>query len=119
MHTFTNGITLKTAGTQSVTATDTVTGSITGSQTGLTVTRGNATQLAVAGISAGVAGVTSSATVKAMDAYGNTATGYTGTVSFTSTDAQAVLPANYPFVAGDAGVPSPTASPSRPRARRP
>jgi hypothetical protein len=36
-HTFTNGVTLKTVGTQSITATDTVTSSITGSQTGITV----------------------------------------------------------------------------------
>ena len=38
------------------------------------------------------------------DAFGNTATGYTGTVHFTSTDGQAVLPADYTFTAGDAGI---------------
>jgi hypothetical protein len=38
------------------------------------------------------------------DAYGNTVTGYTGTVHFTSSDGQAVLPANYTFTATDAGV---------------
>src|SRR2546423_8620730 len=43
-------------------------------------------------------------TVTALDAYGNTDTGYTGTVTFTSGDGQAVLPANYTFVGGDAGV---------------
>jgi hypothetical protein len=46
--------------------------------------------------------------VTAQDQFGNTVTGYTGTVHFTSTDAQAVagagLPANYTFVAGDSGV---------------
>jgi alpha-tubulin suppressor-like RCC1 family protein len=104
VHTFTNGVTLKTAGTQSVTATDTVTASITGSQSGLTVTPGSATQLTVTGVAGGAAGASLSATVKALDAYGNTATGYTGTVRFTSTDGVAVLPANYPFVAGDAGL---------------
>ena len=31
------------------------------------------------------------------------ATGYTGTVHFTSSDAQAGLPANYTFTGGDAG----------------
>jgi hypothetical protein len=41
--------------------------------------------------------------VTALDQYGNTATGYTGTVHFTSTDPRAALPADYPFVAGDAG----------------
>jgi hypothetical protein len=36
-HTFTNGVTLVTAGSQSVSAVDTVTSSITGSQIGITV----------------------------------------------------------------------------------
>ena len=40
----------------------------------------------------------------ARDAFGNTATGYTGTVHFTSSDAQATLPADYTFTAGDTGV---------------
>ena len=39
-----------------------------------------------------------------MDAFGNTATGYLGTVHFTSSDGPAVLPANYTFIAGDNGV---------------
>ena len=52
-------------------------------------------------------------TVTAKDAYGNMATGYTGTVHFTSSDGQAVLPANYTFVAGDAGIHTFQASPSR------
>jgi hypothetical protein len=51
-----------------------------------------------------VAGVAHNFTVTARDAYGNIATGYRGTVHFTSTDAQAVLPANYAFVAADNGV---------------
>ena len=50
------------------------------------------------------AGVASSVTVTARDAFGNVATGYTGTVHFTSTDGAAVLPANYTFTGGDAGV---------------
>ena len=37
------------------------------------------------------------------DAYGNVATGYTGTVGFTSSDGKALLPADYTFVTGDAG----------------
>ena len=39
----------------------------------------------------------------AYDAYGNMATGYTGTVSLTSSDPQAVLPANYTFTTADDG----------------
>ena len=42
-------------------------------------------------------------TVTARDAYGNTATGYRGTVQFTSTDYHAVLPADYTFTAANAG----------------
>jgi len=38
-----------------------------------------------------------------LDASNNTATGYTGTAHFTSSDGAAVLPANYAFVAGDNG----------------
>ena len=39
-----------------------------------------------------------------MDASGNTVTGYTGTVNFTSSDTAATLPANYTFQAADNGV---------------
>ncbi|MDX6475706.1 MAG: hypothetical protein QOH95_1217, partial [Gaiellaceae bacterium] len=42
-------------------------------------------------------------TVTAKDASGNTVPGYTGTVRFSSTDAQAALPADYTFVPGDNG----------------
>ena len=43
-------------------------------------------------------------TVTALDAYGNIATGYLGTIHFTSSDARANLPSDYTFVAADAGV---------------
>ena len=103
-HTFTNGATLKTAGTQSITATDTVTGTITGTQSGITVNPAAATTLTVSGFTTPTtAGAAHNVTVTAKDAFGNTATGYTGTVQFTSSDGAAVLPANYTFVAGDAG----------------
>jgi hypothetical protein len=42
-------------------------------------------------------------TVTALDAGGNIATNYTGTVDFASSDPQAILPANYTFTSGDAG----------------
>ena len=51
--------------------------------------------LAVSGLpSPTVAGVAHNLTVTAKDASGNTATGYTGTVHFTSSDPAAVLPAD-------------------------
>ena len=96
-------VTLKTAGTQSVTATDTVT-SISGSQSGIVVNPAAATTLAVSGLaSPQSAGVAQSVTVTARDAYGNTATAYSGTIHFTSSDTKAKLPANYKFKATDAG----------------
>jgi hypothetical protein len=45
-----------------------------------------------------------SLTVTALDRYGNVATGYAGTIRFTSNDRAAVLPASYTFTARDAGV---------------
>ncbi len=49
------------------------------------------------------AGSAASATVTARDAYGNVASGYRGTVRFGSSDATAVLPADYTFTGIDAG----------------
>ena len=111
-YTFTGGdagthvfsVSLKSLGTQSITATDTVTGSITGTQSGITVNLGPPTNFIVSGFtSPTTAGAAHNVTVTAQDAGGNVATGYTGTVHFTSSDAQAGLPANYTFTGGDAG----------------
>ena len=100
VHTFT--VTLKPAGSQSVTATDTTTGSVTGSAS-TTVSAAAASVLSVSDSSTATAGTAFNVTVTAEDAFGNVATGYTGTVQFTSTDGQAVLPANYTFTGADAG----------------
>ncbi len=98
-------VVLRTAGTQSVTATDTANSLTTGTQSGIVVTPAPATTLVVSGIAnPSVAGAWDSVTVTAQDPYGNTDSGYLGTVAFTSTDAQATLPAAYAFTAGDAGV---------------
>ena len=95
-------VTLKTAGSQSVAAADTRTGSITGGAS-TTVSPAAASVFAVSGATAETAGTGFNVTVTAKDAYGNTATGYTGTVKLTSSDGQAVLPANYTFTSTDAG----------------
>ena len=100
-HTF--SVTLKTTGTQTVTATDTVTGSLTVTTPNITVSAAAASVFSISAPATSTAGAAFNATVTAKDAFGNTATGYTGTVHFTSTDGQAVLPANYTFVAGDNG----------------
>jgi hypothetical protein len=49
-------------------------------------------------------GDAATATLTAYDANYNVATGYTGTVQFTSTDGAATLPLNYTFTGADAGV---------------
>ncbi len=83
-----------------------MTGSITGTQSGITVNAGLGGHLDRGSgfTNPTTAGAAHNVTVTAYDAFGNTATGYTGTVHFTSSDIQAVLPANYTFTGGDAGV---------------
>jgi hypothetical protein len=114
-HTFTTGgggdngtasfsATLKTAGTRSITATDTVSSSVTGTQGGIVVSAAAADHLTVSYPSPTGSNVAHGLTVTAKDTFGNTDTGYTGTVTFSSSDGQAVLPADYTFLAGDHGV---------------
>ncbi|MGA7343575.1 MAG: Ig-like domain repeat protein, partial [Terracidiphilus sp.] len=82
---------LKTAGTDSITATDTTNPSITG--TGFfTIQPGVATHIGLAAPASTYAGSPISFTVTAYDLYGNVATSYGGTVVFTSTDPNAILP---------------------------
>lgn len=50
-----------------------------------------------------MAGQIRSLSVTALDSNGYAATTYSGTVHFTSSDPQSVLPSNYAFLAGDAG----------------
>jgi streptogramin lyase len=101
-HTFTAKLTFKTAGTQTLTAKDTVAGTITGKATSKVVA-GAATHLLLSAPATATAGVAFTVTVTAQDAYGNTATGYRGTVHFTSTDPAATLPKDYTFAATSAG----------------
>ena len=101
VHTF--SATLKTAGTQSISAHDTLNFTVNGSEQGIKVTPAAAASFVVAGSVSNAAGVSQTYTVTARDAYGNLATNYTGTVHFSSTDVQAGLPADYTFTAADAG----------------
>jgi VCBS repeat-containing protein len=103
IHTF--NATLVTAGTQSLTATDTVTGSITGSQTGIVITPAVLHHFRVYGFpNPTVAGVAHTVWVQAKDIYGNIVTSYTGTIVFTSSDSLAVLPGSYTFTTTDNGM---------------
>src|SRR5208282_2857960 len=58
----------------------------------LTNTAGTATHVAVTAPGTAISGSPFSITVTALDQLGDTATGYTGTVHFTSTDSAAALP---------------------------
>jgi hypothetical protein len=100
-HTFSAA--LKTAGTQSLTVRDFFNVLPSGTQS-IAVNPASAASFTVGGFpTATTAGVPNSFTVTAMDAFGNVATGYTGTVAFTSSDPIASLPPNYTFTAADAG----------------
>lgn len=63
-----------------------------------------ATTLTVAAPANAVGGASFSVTVTARTATNSVATGYRGTVHFTSDDAAAVLPPDYAFLAADSGV---------------
>ena len=99
VHTF--SATLKTEGTQSLTATQ---GTANGTQADITVSPPTAGSLTVSFPSPVIAGQATSFTVTALDTLGNVMTsGYTGTVQISCTDPQAVFPADYTFTAADNG----------------
>ncbi len=89
------------AGTQSLTATDD--GGLTGTQAGIVVTAAAADHFALTAPAATVAGEPFTITLTALDPYGNVDTNFQGTVSFASSDPQALLPPDYTFTAADNG----------------
>jgi hypothetical protein len=93
-------ITLETAGTQSITATDTAANSITGAEASIHVTPAATSQLALTALSPVTAGVAGKLTVTAEDAFGNFTPAYHGTIHFTSSDKKAVLPADSKLTGG-------------------
>ena len=84
--------TLRTAGSQVITAVDTSTPSISGTSDTITVVSGTTTHFSVSAPPSITAGSPFISTVIALDAFDNTATSYTGTVHITSSDPQADLP---------------------------
>jgi hypothetical protein len=102
VHTF--SATLKTAGTRSITATDTTASSLTGTDGGITVNPAAASKFNITAPASVNPGASFNLTLTVEDAYGNVVIGYTGTVHFSSTDSKATLPANYTFTAADKGV---------------
>jgi hypothetical protein len=101
--TFSN-VVLHTAGSSTITATgSSKTGSVT-----ITVNPGALSSFSFSSPGAQTAGTSFSLTVTAKDAFSNTKTNYTGTVSFSTTDSKSTvanggLPGSYTFVTSDSG----------------
>ncbi|MDQ1495615.1 MAG: hypothetical protein QOG69_2098 [Actinomycetota bacterium] len=91
-HAFT--VTLKTAGSRTVTATDTANSGISGTTPTITVAPATTTHLLVTAPTSSAAGLSFVVAVTAKDAYQNTVTTYGGTVHLTSTDTSASLSSN-------------------------
>jgi hypothetical protein len=91
--------TLKTAGSKTISATDTVF-PITGTSNAIAVSGGGATHFGVSAPSSATSGSAFNFTVTALDQFNNTDTSYAGTVGFTSTDGSATLPANSTLTTG-------------------
>jgi streptogramin lyase len=100
-HTFT--VTLRTAGSQTVTATDAASG--IGGSAAATVSPAPAASLVLNGLPVSLtAGTPATVTVTLRDPFGNIATGYRGTVAFAGTDPRATFPPIYTFSSTDNGV---------------
>ncbi|NOK10547.1 lamin tail domain-containing protein [Corallococcus exercitus] len=98
-----SGLVFKTAGTQSLTATDTATPALTATVDADVRASTAASFELVASAGPFGAGQSLSYELVARDTYGNVAKDYASTVTFSSTDAQAVLPGAYTFTLLDEG----------------
>jgi hypothetical protein len=96
-------VTLVTAGSRAIRASDAAHPSITGLDANLTVNPAATAKIAVTYPTTTVAGMPQTLRATAEDAYGNTTPDYTGTIHFTSSDAHALLPDDYTFTAVDGG----------------
>jgi subtilisin-like proprotein convertase family protein len=92
-----SGIILRTAGNQTVAATDTTNAGLTASAP-VSVSAATAGSLTIANLPSSVTtGQAAGFTVVAKDQFGNISTGFNGTVTFSSTDPLAILPMPYTF----------------------
>ena len=95
---------LRTAGTRSLSAADLAAPTIAGS-VATQVLPGPAARLVVSGLPPSTtAGTLLTGSITALDAFGNVASGFTGTVHFSSTDPNAQLQSDTAFAATDKGV---------------
>ena len=102
VHAFTAAF--KTAGGQFLGVNDAATPSTPGGEVSIQVAPAAASQFVLSGFPTSITqGTAGGFTVTARDPYGNVATGYTGTVHFSSSDPLASLPADYTFTAADLG----------------
>ena len=92
----------KTAGLQTLTLADS-NGSIAASQQNIAVSAGPATMARLVHPASVTAGTPNTLAASAVDAFGNVAPTYLGTMHFSSTDGNAMLPMDAVFVVGDAG----------------
>jgi uncharacterized delta-60 repeat protein len=91
------------SGSQFIVATDTANSATFGGEASITVNPLAATSFLVRGSTSPTQGMAASYQIYALDPYGNIATGYIGTVTFSSSDPLASLPGNYTFTAADVG----------------
>ena len=96
------GAELRTAGSQTITVTDTGNGSLTGTSSTVSVIGLAANHLAITVPTPAkeITGVPFQVTVSAADQFGNIYSAYAGTVHFSSTDAAASLPGNLTLTNG-------------------
>jgi hypothetical protein len=102
VHTFFNGVTLGTAGVQTLTAADTINPGLNGGAA-VKVIAGPLDHFNLAAPPFATAGVPFSLTVTAVDHFGNLVAGFNGTIHFTTSAALANLPGDYTFNAVDSG----------------
>jgi hypothetical protein len=96
--------TLKTLGSQTIKATDTVKASITGTSNPISVSTAAVTHFSVTAPASATAGTAFNFQVTALDASNNIVHSYSGTLHFSSTDAQGMLPANSTLTGGAGGL---------------
>ncbi len=97
-------VTLYTSGSRAVTISDYANPGVTVTQTGINVAPAAPASVSVTPLHGVTAGVAQTFTVTVLDAYGNIATNYRGTLNFSSSDTLATFATAYTFTATDAGV---------------
>ena len=97
-------VSLKAKGIQTVNVRDLNDAAVNGTSSNIAVSAGSAAAVTVSAPSLVNAGTTFNFIITVQDPFGNAVDGYTGTVSFTSTDSSAVLPPDYTFTGTEGGV---------------